>query len=765
MATTSGISQALSQFLASFCTIANTVWSTAGKYLHHILDFLRKFLSLLWSLSSWFMRRFELASTIIDQQNLPSEPLKKAIEKDRWKALASCGKHFLPVGITIYLLILNFAQVFWETPGIRGQNARLNALQLAAKIHELLVISSLSLIVLHFIQSELFRGGGIPMGGIFSAFQITDISSLWKPGFWAAATTKEKNTRSILLVLLVVLSITIGALSGPSSAILMQPCLDWWTDVLSASEIKASFVTDTKFFVNLPAYALWPNEINASNFFPLDCNVKGPQVPIHCPAGGIPDLLAWNIAQIPFGGPYNVTVSSGQYSRFLQGAVDKPSHGISVTLVSQSASALVNMMLPNILNAMQSGAPPKSLPYGSIGAPRALNAPVQPSEITRWLVSDLNGAGLLAPQTFAYCNIQTYDELQPSFERNGSFDNELHFPLKGATSASQNNDTWSVPFPQALLDMWRANNIFAARWVEPPDAGARTPSIGIAFMANKSYESYGDGITPEVYVETCSISAGWWEVEAYLDTTDAYVHAPSINDPEQTVNDWVLEKNNASKIRQVKLDVNWANNALTPNETLGRIYSAFRLLRSPSPSAAFGPIVSMLVTDALARFGMETSLTLGDVIVFSDGTRTRSNGSVLTASNATPFKLTRLHYGYSYSMRGITRQLAAGLLLVHVLVALIHSGLAFGHGRVYSFFATLPGILAFAINSDFSQALGNTCAGIARMDTYRLVIKVKEVADSHLGLVINNEGQYPALEEGKQYGSRLQPTPKQLAFS
>ncbi|KAH8659359.1 hypothetical protein BGZ60DRAFT_352252, partial [Tricladium varicosporioides] len=60
-------------------------------------------------------------------------------------------------------------------------------------------------------------------------------------------------------------------------------------------------------------------------------------------------------------------------------------------------------------------------------------------------------------------------------------------------------------------------------------------------------------------------------------------------------------------------------------------------------------------------------------------------------------------------------------------------------GWVHSSFATLPEILALAINSHSSQTLVNTCAGIARLNTYGVFIRIKEVSDSHLGLVIDNE--------------------------
>jgi hypothetical protein len=121
--------------------------------------------------------------------------------------------------------------------------------------------------------------------------------------------------------------------------------------------------------------------------------------------------------------------------------------------------------------------------------------------------------------------------------------------------------------------------------------------------------------------------------------------------------------------------------------------------------------------------------------------------------NATKFELTSLRYGYSYSMRGTTRRLAAGLLLTHVMIALIRTAVVFWRGNVYSSFTSLFDSIALAINSTPTQALENTCAGIARLDTYKHVVTIRDVSNVHLGLVLDNEGGYLPPAEGKLYGA------------
>jgi len=79
---------------------------------------------------------------------------------------------------------------FSGTPGAFPRDDlkfRLNSLQLAAKVHEVLIIGFVSTIELEYVRYLLLRGGAIAFGGVFASFQLTDLSLLWKPPLWAVA--------------------------------------------------------------------------------------------------------------------------------------------------------------------------------------------------------------------------------------------------------------------------------------------------------------------------------------------------------------------------------------------------------------------------------------------------------------------------------------------------------------------------------------------------------------------------------------------------
>lgn len=65
--------------------------------------------------------------------------------------------HFVPIAVSIALLILYAKQVLLaETP---SPNA-LNALQVAAKVHDTLIVASLSTILFHHIRYRLMAASG-----------------------------------------------------------------------------------------------------------------------------------------------------------------------------------------------------------------------------------------------------------------------------------------------------------------------------------------------------------------------------------------------------------------------------------------------------------------------------------------------------------------------------------------------------------------------------------------------------------------------------
>ena len=101
--------------------------------------------------------------------------------------------------------------------------------QLVAKIHEVAIQASLATVVFSYIRHEMTIGNGIPFGTLFSGLQINQIAYLWSMEFWGSLRSPHLPlARKIALLLLIFVSIVLASLSGPSSAILLIPRLDFW---------------------------------------------------------------------------------------------------------------------------------------------------------------------------------------------------------------------------------------------------------------------------------------------------------------------------------------------------------------------------------------------------------------------------------------------------------------------------------------------------------------------------------------------------------
>lgn len=152
------------------------------------------------------------------------EPTKKAIRKDRTIALLRCLIHLFPVSIALFEIILN-----WNTYYVGVSIYNQAVYQLVAKIHEVAIQASLATVVFSFIRHEMTIGNGIPFGTLFSGLHISQIAYLWSMEFWGSLRSPHLPPhRKIALSLLVFVSIVLASLSGPSSAILLIPRLDFW---------------------------------------------------------------------------------------------------------------------------------------------------------------------------------------------------------------------------------------------------------------------------------------------------------------------------------------------------------------------------------------------------------------------------------------------------------------------------------------------------------------------------------------------------------
>ncbi|RDW85940.1 hypothetical protein BP5796_04265 [Coleophoma crateriformis] len=106
-------------------------------------------------------------------------------------------------------------------------------------------------------------------------------------------------------------------------------------------------------------------------------------------------------------------------------------------------------------------------------------------------------------------------------------------------------------------------------------------------------------------------------------------------------------------------------------------------------------------------------------------------------SGATAVTVSTLRNGYSYSMNNLTRRLAVAVVLLHILIALIHTVIVVSYGWNTSELRSLSHMVFLAINSPPSDA--DSVSGEKNAKQYNHTLKVRELSDSKLGLVIDSE--------------------------
>ena len=128
--------------------------------------------------------------THVDNQVKPN---KSAVDRRRSTILLHGLPHLVPLLVTIAIICLNAREVYWQDLGLSDQNAKLQALQYAAKAHEMIMAASLTAIVVYQIRSDLSGPKGVPLGFLTAGFQLNDPWFVFTKKFFGGATARAQS--------------------------------------------------------------------------------------------------------------------------------------------------------------------------------------------------------------------------------------------------------------------------------------------------------------------------------------------------------------------------------------------------------------------------------------------------------------------------------------------------------------------------------------------------------------------------------------------
>ncbi|KAI1411088.1 hypothetical protein F5Y13DRAFT_201619 [Hypoxylon sp. FL1857] len=201
------------------------------------------------------------------------------IVKDRWTTAVSMAVYLLPLGSMTALSYFINKQYFIgsELAGIPSEdNFKFFALQVAAKLLELLVVACLKSIVFTLVRRELTRGRGMPFSALTAAGQIADPSFLWSKEFVALcmgdfAILWKRLAAIITMIVCIVLAIAVA----PASATAMMPKNGTWP------------AGGTNMYFNDTPDHIFPAALTDSHVVDETCAVAGSHA--LCPSTG------WNV--------------------------------------------------------------------------------------------------------------------------------------------------------------------------------------------------------------------------------------------------------------------------------------------------------------------------------------------------------------------------------------------------------------------------------------------------------------------------------------
>ncbi|KUJ24498.1 uncharacterized protein LY89DRAFT_23759 [Mollisia scopiformis] len=721
--------------------------------------------------------------------------------RNNWKKIAP---HIVAASITVAVCQLSFRDVYWmdlrppnQLVALNlTQGGALNALQLAAKLHELIILASISSIVLHAVQHHLNGVNGLPLGMITNAFELGSGQFLRRGSFWSSLWRVDpvtgKRSRWLSFWLLSLFSTILVTLAGPSSAIAVIPTLGYFDLHHPFNEIILPY------FIFNETMPLWPTALtNASlNAIGTACNdpTNLPSQNV-CPAGGFRDTYDWAEA-IWFGDS-----DAGTNISF-----PDPTGTTQRIITAQSCNST----------------------YSGRASAIGINAFISSALTTYWVFLQRNarGVALTASQPRISVDSAT-DTFAPRVEvicnsyNNAAFDAQnpdnqttMMFPVFG--------DGDPIPVPDEYYKYARPMTAQNFTFVELQRTDPLTPSLGAVVVIPIIAESINGSYYQSTENVACSIYSQWIPVDVWYEPT---VNNVVSYDVAANLNDTCLNiANDPTSTRQPISNTIDAVYAAAINEPIAftngdvpallAMYQRYIFndstfipngidFRAPIPGIATLNLTLGLATETPLQGQRQRGKLIATVIAGAVGdglARVAGNGQLpysgsafllpdLTADgslqgrfplstaiggddiplNATAgaekdwlsLNPTFQRYGYGYHWRGSrTTQFGISVLLIHIAVAIVHtivviSNVTGKHGGLPCAPENIPEMVALAINSRSSARLRNTCAGIGKSRTWGEPLAVRETSEGHLEFVVGGREmmEFEVPKVGVAYGA------------
>ena len=674
------------------------------------------------------------------------------------------------------------------SPGLT-QGGALNALQLAAKLVELVILASLSFIVMYTSQRYLLGRSGLPLGLMASPHQVITGELLRRKGFWSAWNTKSTFNGSTPWVytpfwFLCLVSALLVMITGPSAAIAVIPTLDWFP-------LSKPFLNDpSPYYIFNASTALWPETVTQDSMNGKDSGnecLSGLSLKASdCPAGGFRVLYDWTdnmiFDNLAVGSNISTPNDRGDTRRITNvRTCAGPSHTPAIATGRATAMSITSAISNALVGYWNFARNNWNGTGVEVAQPKILPDPTQQLYSPRVDV-------LCASYQYTENDIQNQKEMVfPTFDPSAP---PSHVPESVLSNTRLLNETDFIFLPRTYSETGISLNGLA--------------TIPTVLFVNDTKYVQGTSMLP------CSIYASWAPVSVSFEpNTQDQVSLQPLDDDNRCLNAETFGSPSSDSVhttqraRNMTIDPRFArsinqnisftagNRSAIAGMLDGFLYESTNLPGSVNFRAPFrgsgnlteigreasnrqradviAAILAAVVTDGLSRIaaaghypysapffmqhtaGTNNITGLNPISTASGGQTVPLNINEAELGNYIRLSPTLQRFGYGYKWHGnTTTQFGICVLLVHLILAVGHTCLVtyktlVKHEGIGNSFDTIGEIVALALNSDKSERIQNACGGITEAETWREVVAVREVYEGHLEMVV---GQEEAVERG-----------------
>ncbi|ETS85554.1 hypothetical protein PFICI_03579 [Pestalotiopsis fici W106-1] len=684
---------------------------------------------------------------------LSNETPKQIMRTSVPMAIAGLTIHIFPILVSAVIIALNMKYLFLgrSLPGIiYDDNITTAIFQVMAKIHELLIVSSLSTIIFSAVRVQLLYGTGVPLGMLCSGFNFPQITYFWSEEYWGAMTAPLPRRTLFPFGLLLLTAGLIAVTAGPASALLMLPRQQAWS------------AGGTSFYLRGLIDDLQPSRVVAaeSTMNKKCLNSSGISLST-CPSSGFLSLMSYAMKQ--------QNIKNGDNLR-------PPALGIT------GQFGELNVTIDSVTTHI-----PSSQLAGDIRG-----VACQTSVLGSWIPVTMYQDVLYNDWIQAYDSIyyetsklNELSQFEYKYNFGSSYSTRTSIPIvRTACSPAQNvssnqitvdfpilpryscwNDTASIDF-RGLES--KASRQLKVTWLPLPSAFGTT-STGMVFESPWSYDG-GSRI-----VVGCSIDARW--IDGRVGGSFGRPPVFDINSRNFSES-WGLSLMGLSSQFRPSDDGSWTSITLDeswlasltplkePPSPLSSNMTTFEtilqssalidhdLMYSDDPATLWNEVIlgssnrtiflewltSLLISDGLSRYGSERVLnftgppsewSLMDYHKESDYNSRLLHGiNVLQPPKGveyTTFEVEFTLQGLSYQAQIITDYLSIAVLSAHIVLALVHTVYVLRVHQSSDAWGTIIELIILAYNSHPTSAmLHNISAGIKCIKTYQKVVIVRE---------------------------------------